>query len=100
MLIGASWEDIGATNAGAAYLFDIATGSLLETFENPTPEEGDVFGRSVAALGQNLLVGAQLDHSGGIDPGAAFLFEVVPEPTTMSLLALSGLALLKRRKET
>lgn len=74
-LIGAPNEDFGVTNAGAAYLFDGATGTLLHTFQNPTPAGTDQFGASVAGLGNNLLVGAPLDDSGASNAGAAYLFD-------------------------
>jgi len=48
ILISARGDDTGATDSGAAYLFDAATGQLLQTFLNPTPDAGDLFGRSVA----------------------------------------------------
>jgi hypothetical protein len=82
VLVGAIWDDTGATNAGAAYLFDGTTGSLLRTFLNPTPSQSDWFGNSVAISGNNVLVGAFMDHTGGINPGAAYLFD----GTTGSLL--------------
>jgi hypothetical protein len=48
VLIGARLDDAGATNAGAAYLFDGATGGLKQTFLNPNPSASDEFGESVA----------------------------------------------------
>ena len=54
VLVGASRDDTGASNAGAAYLFDSSTGALLRTFLNPTPAASDYFGCSVAAVGSNV----------------------------------------------
>jgi len=82
VLIGAPGDDTGATNAGTAYLFDGDTGSLLKTFLNPTPATDDHFGLSVAAVGDNVLVGAPQDDTGDTDAGAAYLFN----GTTGSLL--------------
>ena len=38
---------------GAAYLFDVATGNLLQSFTNPTPAFYDSFGSSVALSGNS-----------------------------------------------
>jgi hypothetical protein len=67
VLIGAYFDDTGATDAGAAYLFS-TNGTLLTTFTNPTPAAFDYFGRSVAALASDrVLIGAA-------NAGAAYLF--------------------------
>ncbi len=74
MLIGASGDDTGATDAGAAYLFS-TNGTLLTTFTNPTPAATDWFGYSVAAVGSDrVLIGAYQDDTGATDAGAAYLF--------------------------
>jgi hypothetical protein len=77
VLIGAEGDDTGATNSGAAYLFDGTTGVLLHTFLNPTPESDDKFSGygSVAAVGNNVLVGAVGDRTGAYNSGAAYLFD-------------------------
>ncbi len=75
VLVGAHLDDTGATNAGAAYLFDATTGVLLQTFLNPMPATSDAFGSSVAAVGGNVLVGAPFDHTGALRAGAAYLFD-------------------------
>jgi len=71
ILVGARWDDTGAHNSGAAYLFDGPTGALLRTFSNPAPGANDNFGCSVAAVGNNVLVGAY----GAEGVGAAYLFD-------------------------
>ena len=74
VLIGAPYDNTGATKAGAAYLFR-ADGALLATFTNPTPATNDYFGFSVAAAGTDrVLIGAHLDDEGATDAGAAYLF--------------------------
>ena len=76
LLVGASSDNTGAGNAGAAYLFDGVTGNLLLTINNPTPEANDWFGFSVAVtLNGDLLVGARRDNTGATRAGAAYLFD-------------------------
>ena len=74
VLIGATRDDAGATNAGVAHLFH-TNGTLLMTFTNPTPEVGEEFGYAVAALGNDrVIIGALGDNTGGSFSGAAYLF--------------------------
>jgi hypothetical protein len=74
VLIGATGDDTGATDAGASYLFS-TNGALLTTFTNPTPAASDWFGQFVAAVGNDrVLIGAHRDDTGATDAGAAYLF--------------------------
>lgn len=75
VLVGTDFDDTGATNSGAAYLFDATTGNLLRAFLNPTPATDDRFGRSVALSGNYVLVGAGGDDTRATDAGAAYLFD-------------------------
>lgn len=76
VLIGAWGSDIGASDAGAAFLFS-TNGTLLTTFTNPTPEVSDNFGLAVTGVGNDrVLVGAPADDSPGSDIGAAYLFSL------------------------
>src|SRR5262245_9617157 len=52
-----------------------AVGDLVLTINNPTPAGFDQFGYSVAAVGNNVLVGAVGDSTGGTNSGAAYLFD-------------------------
>ncbi|HUT92257.1 MAG TPA: serpin family protein [Thermoguttaceae bacterium] len=57
---------VGVFNAGASrravYLFDLATGEVLQTFRDPNPEVEDGFSRAVAFVGDDVLV---QDHGDG-----------------------------------
>jgi len=71
VLIGAWKDDVGAPDAGAAYLFS-TNGTLLTTFTNPAPASNEFFGISVAAMGSDrVLIGAFRDAN---NTGAAYLF--------------------------
>jgi filamentous hemagglutinin family protein len=75
ILIGAPADAPDSTAPGSAYLLDGETGTLRQTFNNPFPAAGDAFGRSVAGVGSNAVVGALSDDPGGINnAGAAYLF--------------------------
>ncbi len=76
IVVGAYQDDAGATDAGAAYVFDAATGNLLRTLNNPTPAASDIFGYSVAVSGSTVGVGARQDDTGATDAGAAYIFDV------------------------
>jgi hypothetical protein len=82
VLISAPLDDTGASNAGAAYLFDATTGGLLHTLANPTPVSNDQFGSHVALFGNMALIGTPFDDTGATDSGSAYLFDV----TTGALL--------------
>ncbi len=72
LLVGAYQDDTLATDAGAAYLFDLASGALRLTINNPNPTQNDNFGSSVAVAENTLLVSAYRDNLGA---GAVYLFD-------------------------
>ena len=74
-LIGAINDDTGAKNAGSAYLFETTTGTLKQTFNNPTPADGDNFGNSVSFSGTSALIGAPNDSTGAPTAGSAYLYQ-------------------------
>jgi len=82
-LVGADGDDTNGGGVGQAHLFDVTTGALLVTFDDPTVTSSDQFGISVAIAGNHALIGARLDDTKGDDVGQAHLFDV----TTGDLLA-------------
>jgi hypothetical protein len=63
--VGAPFEDTGARNAGAVYLYEVsaagppnATLTLRQTLAAPTPQPHGKFGAAVALHGDLLLVGS------------------------------------------
>jgi len=76
-IVGAYGNDGAATDAGAAYLFDVATGLELHKLTAEDAAAGDYFGYSVAISGDFALVGAYKDDDVGDKSGAAYLFNVL-----------------------
>ncbi len=82
LLIAASLENAGATDAGRAYLFSGATGIRLCTLVSPNPETGGAFGgRGVSGVPDangdgrgDLLISADLEDGGATNAGRAYLF--------------------------
>jgi len=76
IIVGARDDNTGAPDAGSAYLFDGTDGTLLLTINNPTPENADNFGRSVAITPNgNIIVGASGDNTGASTAGSVYLFD-------------------------
>lgn len=104
ILVGAKYygplgEITGDYNIGRAYLFDGRTGETLLTIDNPDPDRFEYFGEAVAAVGLDIVVGADYDDTLGTHSGKAYLFRgVVPEPASLVLLVLGGLALVAQRR--
>jgi WD40 repeat protein len=72
-VIGACTESVGGQSLGGnAYVFDTATGMLVQTLSSPHPESPGYFGYSVAADGGEVVVGAPQEGPGG----SAYLFTV------------------------
>lgn len=80
-LIGATQDDVNGFNNGAAYLYDLATGMLLDTLLIPTPHSDteEFLGQGIALSDDLALVGAAFRNKGPLmtqrDLGAAFLFD-------------------------
>jgi len=86
-IVGAYQEDdAGGSNSGKAYIYDVTTGTLVHTLNNPNAyniAQADYFGHSVAISGNYVIVGVPLeDDAGGSDSGKAYIFNV----TTGALL--------------
>ena len=76
--------------SGAAYVFDLATGSQLWRF---SPEDGDFadhFGWSVAVSGQRVVVGSPDDDDIAEDAGAAYVFDLSTGRQLAKLTATDG----------
>jgi len=59
-IVGASEEDIaGKTSTGRVYVFDVASGSLVHTYDNPAsnPADSDQFGKSVSITDGYAIAG-------------------------------------------
>jgi outer membrane protein assembly factor BamB len=73
-------DDAGGANSGKVYIFNVTTGQLLWTLNNPnaySTNEYDQFGGSVAISGNYAIVGAyQEDDSGGTSSGKAYIYNV------------------------
>lgn len=77
VVVGASQDDTEATDAGSAYVYDLASPTPTvpaATLNNPAPAIGDNFGRSVAISGIAAAVGAPYDDSPLRDKGSAYIF--------------------------
>ncbi|MBC8869445.1 MAG: protein kinase [Planctomycetes bacterium] len=75
LLVGEGHPTRPCTAETTAHLFDGSTGSLLRTFVRPSPGVDDRFGRSVAAMGNNVLIGAARDRTGPRGPGAVYMYD-------------------------
>ncbi len=75
IVVGAHKDDTGATNAGSVYVFD-TNGNLLQTINNPHPNNSDYFGSSVAInTYDDIVIGAEMDDTGGYNAGSVYVFE-------------------------
>lgn len=83
-LIGAYYNDAGASNAGAAYVASSADSGTLDlsavTLKITGTDANDYFGRALSGAGDvdgdgddDVVVGAYLNDAGATDAGAAYL---------------------------
>jgi hypothetical protein len=78
IVAGSPYQDTGGLEAGAAYIFDFASGAELFALKATTPEAGDNFGISVDVSNDVVIVGAQFDsHSGFTRTGSAYVFDAL-----------------------
>ena len=80
-IIGAYTEDDdGGADSGKAYIFDVTTGALVHTLDNPNAYDtsaNDNFGLVVGISGNIAVVGAQYeDDAGGTQSGKAYVYSI------------------------
>ena len=78
VIAGATNEDTGGTDAGAAYIFTRSgtTWTQKQKIQASDKQADDYFGRSVSISsdGNTVIVGAAAEDTGGTDVGAAYIF--------------------------
>ena len=76
VVVGARYEDTGDTSAGAAYIFTRSGTTWTEQskIQASDAEAQDQFGMTVGIYGDTVVVGAQLEDTGGSNAGAAYVF--------------------------
>ncbi len=79
-IIGATLGAADSTSlAGAAYVFDLATGQQLAKINASDNQAIDYFGGSVTIKNNTAAIGAHGNNTAdGVDAGAAYLFDVSP----------------------
>ena len=97
-MVGSAWDADVAYRGGAAYAFQRTQAGWgpLALLAAPDGTEEDALGYSAALSGQYAIFGAPGDGAGGSLSGSAYLFQV-PEPMSLTLLALGAAAVLRRR---
>ena len=102
-IVGAYQEtEAGVGTSGKAYIFDVTSGNLLYTLDNPNAFDtsaGDRFGWSVAISGNRALVGAIDEDSPGpllstfSSSGKAYIFNIPKRTATAAFDSPISLAL-------
>ena len=80
VIVGATGDDVGAQNAGSAYVFDLSgaqPNAPIATLNNPNPQEWGGFGGAVAISGTRVVVAAAgHDSPPAYDAGYAYVYDV------------------------
>ena len=91
VVVGANYQDGGATDTGAAYIFHriaVNTWDSGTKLLAPDAQVGDQFGVSASIRGDYAVVGAIQADAGGTDTGAAYVFQRVGTNAWSSLAKL------------
>lgn len=91
-LIGSIFGDGNIANSGAAYVFDITNGQLVNKLTALNGAAEDFFGSSVAIDGDYALIGSTFDDDNGNDSGSAYLFDVDSGAQLQQFIAPDGAA--------
>ena len=75
-IVGARQSFVHTGTAGAAYLFDVTTGSQFAKLTASDAAAEDAFGYSAAISGNTAIVGAPYDDDAGSMSGSAYLFDL------------------------
>lgn len=82
IIVGSGIDDPAEGEEQAVYIFDGDSGEVLQTLYNPTPNDFDRFGMTVATDGTNIFVSSPNDAVVAPYAGAVYMFD----PQTGNLL--------------
>jgi hypothetical protein len=91
LVVGTPYRDVGATDAGSAFLYDLAgptPGVSVTIFSAPSPAFGNFFGRSVAISGSRVVVGADGDDTGATESGSVYVYNLAGAKPDVPLITL------------
>jgi Ca2+-binding RTX toxin-like protein len=76
LVVGAPASDAGAQNAGRIYEYDVNSGTLLATINNPSPSAEESFGQVLTVSESVIVAGVPDDNTSGSGSGEAYVFSV------------------------
>ena len=104
-IVAAAYADdhSGLTDAGSLYLFEKPVGGWATMTETERlaafdASGNDEFGTRMDLAGDSLFVACRYDDDGATNGGSVYEY-TVPEPMTLGLLSLGGVALLRRKQD-
>ena len=81
-IVGAEREDdAGGTDSGKAYIFNVTTGALVQTLDNPNPygtSLNDRFSGEIDMSGNYVIFGNNAEDAGGTNAGIAYIYKLSP----------------------
>ncbi len=93
VVAGVPFDDVGATDAGSAHVYDLARATLavpVATLINPSPSQNDWFGFSVAVSGARVVIGAYGDGAGAFSAGSAYVYDLASAMPTLPVATLNN----------
>ena len=93
LVVGTPYDDIGATDAGSAYLYDLsgATPAVpTAILAHPSLAATDRFGYAVAVSGTRMVVGAIRDDTGATDAGRVYVYDLAGTNPNAPMLTLNN----------
>ena len=93
VVVGAYGDDMGAEDAGSAYVYDLSNGTPtvpVVTLNHPGPSSKDYFGSSVAISGTRVVVGVPNDDTGAVDAGIVYVYDLASATPTLPVATLNN----------
>lgn len=76
VLVGAPYNDTGATDAGRVYYYDLSVGTTPTIVTNPAPSSSDRFGEAMAISGNRLVIAARGNNTGASFAGSVYVYDL------------------------
>ncbi|MEQ1932693.1 MAG: choice-of-anchor D domain-containing protein, partial [Fimbriimonadaceae bacterium] len=89
-VVGAPYDETGATDSGVVKVFNSTTGELVHLLPHPVPALGDNFGYSVSISGTRVVVGAIFEDTGAIAAGRAYVYDLAGSTPTVPIFTLNN----------